>query len=262
MCHAVLRGERGDGTRRCRTGDATLAGIRHTDRRSNHPCAPGDRGGDFAVDRPTGRKFWPAAADAGRLGADPVAGARLRDATRSVCIGFGNLLNAFSAAIFGVTMTVVAADLTRETGGFNLTLGALGVAISIGASLSTFCTGISVALFGVRGAALSLALVGLCGTSPPLDGDARDAPDTSCGECVRLLQRVKSTPTAISPRVPTVGAVGTVGLHMAVALGLSRNLPCALYLAWCSIAERASTLPAQATSPCLAGNAPGGGIRR
>ena len=75
----------------------------------------------------------------------------------------GNLLNAFSAAIFGVTMTVVAADLTRETGGFNLTLGALGVAISMGASLSTFSTGISVALFGVRGAALSLALVGLSG---------------------------------------------------------------------------------------------------
>jgi MFS family permease len=75
----------------------------------------------------------------------------------------GNLLNAFSAAIFGVTMTVVAADLTRKTGGFNLSLGALGVAISIGASLSTFSTGISVALFGVRGAALSLALVGLSG---------------------------------------------------------------------------------------------------
>ena len=75
----------------------------------------------------------------------------------------GNLLNAFSSAIFGVTMTVVAADLTRDTGGFNLTLGALGVAISIGASLSTLCTGVTVALFGVRGAALSLALVGLCG---------------------------------------------------------------------------------------------------
>jgi MFS family permease len=75
----------------------------------------------------------------------------------------GNLLNALSAAIFGVVMTVVAADLTRRTGGFNLTLGALGVAVSIGASLSTFCTGISAALFGARGAALGLALVGLCG---------------------------------------------------------------------------------------------------
>ena len=76
---------------------------------------------------------------------------------------FGNLLNAFSAAIFGVVMTVVAADLTRRTGCFNLTLGALGVAVSIGASVSTFCTGISAALFGDRGAAVGLVLVGLCG---------------------------------------------------------------------------------------------------
>jgi MFS family permease len=76
---------------------------------------------------------------------------------------FGNLLNAFSAAIFGVTMTVVAADLTRRTGGFNLVLGALGVAISIGASLSTFCTGLAAAMFGARVAALGLALLRLCG---------------------------------------------------------------------------------------------------
>ena len=75
----------------------------------------------------------------------------------------GNLLNGVSGAIFGVTMTVVAADLTRRTGGFNLTLGALGVAISVGASLSTFFTGISAALFGARMAVLGLALVGLCG---------------------------------------------------------------------------------------------------
>jgi MFS family permease len=80
-----------------------------------------------------------------------------------IALVLGNLLNAFSAATFGVTMTVVASDLTRKTGGFNLTLGALGVAISVGASLSTFFTGISVALFGVRGAALGLTLVGLCG---------------------------------------------------------------------------------------------------
>ena len=72
-------------------------------------------------------------------------------------------LNAVSGAIFGVTMTVVAADLTRRTGCFNLTLGALGVAMSVGASLSTFFTGISAAAFGPRGAALCLALVGLGG---------------------------------------------------------------------------------------------------
>ena len=74
-----------------------------------------------------------------------------------------NLLNAVSGAIFGVTMTVVAADLTRRTGCFNLTLGALGVAIAIGASLSTFITGITAAAFGAEAAALGLALLGLAG---------------------------------------------------------------------------------------------------
>jgi len=49
----------------------------------------------------------------------------------SFVLALGNLLNAVSGAIFGVTMTVVAADLTHRIGGFNLTLGALGVAISI-----------------------------------------------------------------------------------------------------------------------------------
>jgi predicted MFS family arabinose efflux permease len=74
-----------------------------------------------------------------------------------------NLLNAVSGAIFGVTMAVVAADLTRRTGCFNLTLGALGVAIAIGASLSTFITGITAAAFGAQAAALGLALLGLAG---------------------------------------------------------------------------------------------------
>jgi MFS family permease len=77
-------------------------------------------------------------------------------------LALGNLLNAVSGAVFGVTMTVVAADLTHRTGGFNLTLGALGVAISIGASLSTLITGISAEMLGARMAALILALIGLC----------------------------------------------------------------------------------------------------
>jgi MFS family permease len=73
------------------------------------------------------------------------------------------VLNAISGAVFGVMMTVVAADLTRGTGWFNLTLGALGVAIAIGASLSTLITGLLAAAFGPGTAALGLALVGLCG---------------------------------------------------------------------------------------------------
>ena len=93
----------------------------------------------------------------------PVQGLLYATLPGSFALAFGSLLNAFSGAIFGVMMTVVVADLTRRTGGFNLTLGALGVAISVGASLSTFFTGISVAVFGVRIAALGLAIVGAGG---------------------------------------------------------------------------------------------------
>jgi MFS family permease len=74
-----------------------------------------------------------------------------------------SLLSAVSGAIFGVLMPVVAADLTRRSGCFNLTLGTLGVAVAIGASLSTLLTGAAVAAFGGRVASLGLALLGLGG---------------------------------------------------------------------------------------------------
>jgi MFS family permease len=73
------------------------------------------------------------------------------------------LLSAVGGAIFGVLMPVVAADLTRRSGGFNLTLGVLGAAVAIGASLSTLLAGTLVAAFGGPVAALSLALIGLGG---------------------------------------------------------------------------------------------------
>jgi MFS family permease len=73
------------------------------------------------------------------------------------------LLNGVSGAVFGVMMAVVADDLTRGTGQFNLTLGALGVAISVGASLSTPFAGVIAATLGGDMAALALALAGLCG---------------------------------------------------------------------------------------------------
>jgi MFS family permease len=73
------------------------------------------------------------------------------------------LLNAVSGAIFGVMMPVVAADLTRGRGGFNFTLGALGVAVAAGASLSTLLAGAAVGAFGAKAAASGLALIGLAG---------------------------------------------------------------------------------------------------
>lgn len=73
------------------------------------------------------------------------------------------LLNAFSSAVFGVMMAVVAADLTRGTGRFNLTLGALGAAVSVGASMSTFFAGFMAAALGLAAAFLGLAVAGLLG---------------------------------------------------------------------------------------------------
>ena len=73
------------------------------------------------------------------------------------------VLSGVSGAAFGVMMTIVANDLTRGTRRFNLTLGALGVAISAGASLSTFFAGIVATAFGGDVAYFALALVGLCG---------------------------------------------------------------------------------------------------
>jgi MFS family permease len=73
------------------------------------------------------------------------------------------MLSGVSAAVFGVTMTLVAADLTRDTGRFNLTLGSLGVAIAAGASVSTTMAGVTANWLGDRAAFLFLALAGLAG---------------------------------------------------------------------------------------------------
>ena len=75
----------------------------------------------------------------------------------------GQILNGMSSAVFGVMMTLVAADLTRGKGQFNLTLGTLGVAISIGASLSTFLTGVIASTLGASAAYAGLTLAGLAG---------------------------------------------------------------------------------------------------
>jgi len=70
-------------------------------------------------------------------------------------------LNGFSGAVFGVMMSVVAADITVGTGRFNLTLGALSAATAAGASLSTFIGGLTLSALGPTGAALTLAGTGL-----------------------------------------------------------------------------------------------------
>jgi len=74
------------------------------------------------------------------------------------------LLSGISAAVFGVLITLVAADLTRTSGRFNLTMGSLGIAMSVGATISTSLAGWTAQQLGDRMAFLVLAAAGLAGT--------------------------------------------------------------------------------------------------
>jgi MFS family permease len=69
-----------------------------------------------------------------------------------------------SAAAFGVMFPLIAADLTRGTSHFNLCMGALGLALYLGAALSTTLGGWIADTAGVSIAFTGLSLIGLLGT--------------------------------------------------------------------------------------------------
>jgi MFS family permease len=72
------------------------------------------------------------------------------------------VLDGISAAVLGVLVPVVIADVTRRTGRFNLAQGAVGTAVGIGASLSTTIGGYLADRFGDPLAFLGLAAAGVC----------------------------------------------------------------------------------------------------
>ena len=67
------------------------------------------------------------------------------------------ILDGVGAGIFGVVSVLVIADLTRGTGRFNLTLGAITTAVGIGAALSQVIAGSIVHHVGFRAGFLFLA---------------------------------------------------------------------------------------------------------
>ena len=73
-----------------------------------------------------------------------------------VCV---QLLDGVGAGIFGVLSVVVVADLTQGTGRYNLVLGAIATAHSIGASLSNVVSGYIVNAWGFNTGFLFLASV-------------------------------------------------------------------------------------------------------
>ncbi|MGC8603708.1 MAG: MFS transporter, partial [Desulfomonilaceae bacterium] len=94
------------------------------------------------------------------------------------------LLDGIGAGIFGVLSVVVVADLTQGTGRYNLVLGAIATAHSIGASLSNVVSGYIVNAWGFSTgfvflaavAALALAIFGLMMPEtkaiPPISAEA------------------------------------------------------------------------------------------
>jgi MFS family permease len=69
------------------------------------------------------------------------------------------ILDGIAAAIFGVVSVLVIADLTKGTGRFNLTLGAVTTAVGIGAALSQSIAGGIVHRWGYHAGFVFLAAV-------------------------------------------------------------------------------------------------------
>lgn len=76
----------------------------------------------------------------------------------------GQSVSGISAAVFGVMMPLLAADMTRGTSHFNLCMGLLGLAMYLGAALSTTLGGWIADGVSLQLAFMALALVGLVAT--------------------------------------------------------------------------------------------------
>jgi MFS family permease len=73
-------------------------------------------------------------------------------------------IGGISAAVFGVMFPLLAADITRGTSHFNLCMGVLGLAMYLGAGLSTTLGGWIADQAGIEVAFVVLSLIGLLGT--------------------------------------------------------------------------------------------------
>jgi MFS family permease len=72
-------------------------------------------------------------------------------------------LDGISAAVLGVSLPLIVADITRGTGRFNLALGIVGSAVGIGAALSTTLAGYTMDHFGSSITFYGLAFIAVCG---------------------------------------------------------------------------------------------------
>ncbi|MBV9811399.1 MAG: MFS transporter [Acetobacteraceae bacterium] len=81
---------------------------------------------------------------------------------RDVVIGL-EVLDGLTGAVIGVMVPLVVADITHQGGRFNFAMGLVGVAMGLGAALSTVMTGFMVQHVGPTSAFLSLAAAAAAG---------------------------------------------------------------------------------------------------
>lgn len=96
-------------------------------------------------------------------GALPLRGLLLAVLPGSWPLVIGQAVSGISAAVFGVLLPLLAADLTLGTAHFNLCMGMLGLAMYLGAASSTTVSGGIADAAGMEVAFLTLAAIGAVG---------------------------------------------------------------------------------------------------
>jgi MFS family permease len=93
----------------------------------------------------------------------PLRGVLLAVVTDPYVLVAVQALDGISAAVLGVLVPLIIADVTRGSGHFNLAQGIVGSAVGIGASLSTTIAGYTIDRFGPAAAFLGLAALAAVG---------------------------------------------------------------------------------------------------
>jgi len=115
------------------------------------------------------------------FGALPIRGLLFTVVADPYFLVAAQLLDGISGAVLAVIVTLMIADLTRDTGHFNLGQGLVGTFIGIGASLSATLAGYISDHFGSPSAFAGLAAIALLGLIVAwfLMPETRDAPEAA-----------------------------------------------------------------------------------
>ncbi|TCZ63261.1 MFS transporter [Roseicella aquatilis] len=130
------------------------------------------------------------------LGALPLRGLLLALVDNPFALAAVQALDGIGAAVFGVLVPLVAADLTRGTPRLNTCMGLFGLASGIGATLSTTAAGAIATTYGAGTAFVALAGIGLLAFAVALLAMPETAPGTP------PRQRAKSSARERMPSLP------------------------------------------------------------